>query len=72
MEFATKIALLISFVMFIPISAACYFYSRNTQRNTEVKRYLEILKIQKTELFQHQHPKVSLSVAVLFVTFLSA
>jgi len=72
MEFATKIALLISFVMFIPISAACYFYSRNTQRITAIKRYLEILKIKKIDLFQHQHPKVSLSVAVFFITFLSA
>ncbi len=72
MEYATKIALLISFVMFIPISAACYFYSRNTQRATAVKRYLEILKIKKIDLFQHQHPKLSLSVAVFFVTFLSA
>jgi len=71
MEFVTKISLLISFVVFIPISAACYFYSRNTQRETEVHRYLEILKIKKPELFQHQHPKVSLSVAVFFVTLLS-
>lgn len=72
MEFTTKIALLISFVIFIPISAACYFYSRHTQRNTEVQRYIDILKIKNVELFQHQHPLVSLSVAVFFLTFLSA
>lgn len=71
MEFATKIFLLVSFVIFIPISAACYFFSRNTQRNTEVQRYLEILKIKKTELFQHQHPVISLTVAVIFLTFLT-
>lgn len=71
MEFATKLSLLVSFVIFIPISAACYFYSRNTQRHTEIQRYLDILKIKNSELFEHQHPKVSLSVAVFFVTLLS-
>ncbi len=71
MELATKLSLLISFVIFIPISAACYFYSRNTQRNTEIRRYLEILKIENTELFKHQHPVASLSVAVFFLTLLS-
>lgn len=70
MEFATKISLLVSFVIFIPISAACYFFSRNTQRNSEVQRYLEILKIKNTELFQRQHPVISLSVAVFFLTLL--
>ena len=71
MEFASKLSLLISFVIFIPISAACYFYSRNTQRISETQRYLDILHIEKSELFRHQHPLVSLSVAVLFLTFLS-
>ncbi len=71
MEIATKISILIAFVIFIPISAACYFYSRNTQRQTEVQRYLKILKIKNPDLFQHQHPKLSLSVAVFFVTLLS-
>ena len=70
MEFATKISLLVSFVIFIPISAACYFFSRNTQRNSEVQRYLGILKIKNTELFQRQHPVISLSVAVFFLTLL--
>lgn len=72
MEIAVRIALLLSFVIFIPISAACYFYSRNTQRQTEVQRYLQILQIKKPELFQHQHPKLSLSVAVFFVTLLTS
>ena len=72
MEFATKIALLISFVIFIPISAACYYYSRHNQRESEVKRYLKILKIQDDDLFTHRHPRVSLSVAVLFVMLLAS
>lgn len=67
----TKIFLLISFVIFIPLSAACYFYSRNVQRHAEIVRYLEILHIKKIDLFEHKHPKISLSVAVFFVTFLS-
>ncbi len=71
MEFATKISLLVSFVIFIPISAGCYFFSRNTQRSSEVQRYLEILKIKNTELFQRQHPVISLSVAVFFLTILT-
>ncbi len=71
MEVFTKIALLVSFVIFIPISAACYYYSRSAQRHTEVKRYLSILKIQKVELFEHKHPVVSLTTAVAFVSLLS-
>lgn len=68
---ATKIFLLLSFVIFIPISAACYYYSRFAQRHSEVERYIKILNIKNIELFEHQHPIVSLSVAVFFVTFLS-
>lgn len=71
MDINVKILLLISFVMFIPMSAACYFYSRHAQRHSEVERYLKILNINDIKLFEHQHPIASLSVAVLFVTFLS-
>ena len=71
MEIFIKVFLLVSFVIFIPISAACYYYSRSVQRHLEVKRYLTILKIQKIELFEHKHPVFSLSVAVFFVTVLS-
>jgi hypothetical protein len=71
MEFTTKIILLVSFVFFIPVSAICYFYSRNTQRNSEIQRYIEILKIKNVELFRLQHPVATLIVAVLFLTFMS-
>ncbi len=68
----SKVFLLVSFVIFIPVSAACYYYSRHSQRHSEIKRYIKILEIKKTVLFEHQHPLVSLSVAVFFVTFLIA
>ena len=71
MDQVIKLSLLASFVIFIPISAACYYYSRHTQRNTEVQRYLDILRIKNAELFRHQHPVTSLSVAVFFLTFIS-
>ena len=66
-----KIFLLVSFVIFIPASAACYYYSRSSQRHSEVMRYLSILNIKKIELFEHKHPVVSLTSAVLYVTIIS-
>lgn len=68
-----KAILLIAFVMFIPISARCYFFSRHDQKRAEITRYLEILDIEerKRELFEHKRPGASLSAAVIFVIILS-
>ena len=46
-----KYLLLTSFVMFIPFSAACYFFSRSSQRSSELRRYMNILHIEEKDLF---------------------
>lgn len=66
-----KTILLICFVMFIPISSACYYFSRSEQRESEVQRYMKILNIKDRELFKQRNPGISLLIAVFFVTFLS-
>ena len=66
-----KIVLLSCFVLFIPVSAACYFYSRRDQRESEVKRYMAILNIEDEELFKQRNQGITLLIAVLFISFLS-
>ena len=66
-----KTILLISFVMFIPLSALCYSISRSKQRKREIERYIKILNIKDRELFEQRFPHLSFFVAVLFVTLLS-
>lgn len=63
--------LLISIIAFIPLSAFSYTISRTKQRNREIERYIEILKIKEPEMFKQKHPQLSFFLAVSFVTFLS-
>ena len=69
-----KFAFLLAFVLFIPASAACYHVSRSEQREAEIKRYMEILKIKQGDrkLFEQQSPGLSLFISVSFATFLTA
>ena len=67
----TKIFLLFSFVIFIPLSAWGYYFSRSDQRRSEIERYMKILSIKERDLFEHKNPGRSLIVSVLFVTVLS-
>lgn len=71
MDTGLKVFLIFAFVMIIPVSAGCYYFSRNSQRVSEIHRYITILKIDNPQLFQHNHPLASLSFAVFFMTFLS-
>jgi Na+-transporting methylmalonyl-CoA/oxaloacetate decarboxylase gamma subunit len=70
-EFVTKIALLLAFVLYFPSSAICYYYSRHDQRKNEIDRYIDLLKIDKPDLFRLQHPCISLSIALTFITLLT-
>ena len=70
-EFVTKIALLLAFVLYFPSSAVCYFFSRHSQRKNEINRYIDLLKIDKPDLFRLQHPCISLSIALTFITLLT-
>lgn len=69
-----KTAFLLAFVLFIPASAACYHVSRSAQRKAEIKRYMEILKIEEKDklLFEQQNTGLSLFISVSFATFLTA
>lgn len=69
-----KLSFLLAFVMFIPVSAACYYASRTDQRESEIKRYIKILQIKEedADLFIQKNTGLSLSIAVFFVTFLTA
>ena len=69
-----KISFLLAFVMFIPVSALCYYVSRKGQRDSEINRYLKILQIKEDDedLFKQKNVGASLSIAVFFVTFLTA
>lgn len=74
MEATLKIILLISFVIFIPVSAASYHFSRSDQRKSEIQRYMNILNIKDEDksLFEQKNPGISTTLAVSFVTILSA
>ena len=66
-----KLFLLASFVMFIPFSAICYFFSRSGQRILELRRYMDILNIENKNLFEQKYQGVSFFIAVFFVTLLA-
>ena len=66
-----KLVLLASFVMFIPFSATCYFFSRSGQRISELRRYMEILNIDNKDLFEQKYQGVCFFIAVFFVTLLA-